>query len=170
MVDIKKKKERDNQKEREKASRFLLTEELAEVDFTKMRDSDLALKLPTLHRSLADPEYIYFKIEPMPRVDHKVELVYVDKVIPPEYRECFESDKLNVIQSIVFDHAYNSNENMLVCAPTGAGKTNIATLTILNVIKRFGDDFKVVYISPMKALANELVNKFTKKFKRLKTR
>lgn len=50
---------------------------------------------------------------------------------------------------------------MLVCAPTGAGKTNIATLTILNVINRFKDDFKVIYISPMKALANELVQKFT---------
>lgn len=61
---------------------------------------------------------------------------------------------------------------MLVCAPTGAGKTNIATLTILNVIKMFKDtmEFKVVYISPMKALANELVQKFTKKFSKLKTR
>lgn len=55
---------------------------------------------------------------------------------------------------MVFETAYNSFENMLVCAPTGAGKTNIATLTILNVIKKFKDEFKVVYISPMKALAN----------------
>ena len=70
----------------------------------------------------------------------------------------------------MFQHAYNANENMLVCAPTGAGKTNIATLTILNVIKRFKDGFKVIYISPMKALANELVQKFTKKFSEFKTR
>jgi activating signal cointegrator complex subunit 3 len=70
----------------------------------------------------------------------------------------------------VFQHAYNSSENMLVCAPTGAGKTNIATLTILNVIKRYKDNFKVIYISPMKALAGELVQKFTTKFTELKTR
>jgi len=45
---------------------------------------------------------------------------------------------------------------MLVCAPTGAGKTNIATLTMLNAIKRVAQpqDVKIVYISPMKALAN----------------
>jgi replicative superfamily II helicase len=42
---------------------------------------------------------------------------------------------------------------MLVCAPTGAGKTNIATLTMINVMLKT-NDFKIIYISPMKALAN----------------
>lgn len=130
-----------------------------------MKDNDLALKIPTLKRRDDDPEYVYFRIEPMPKVDHKVQLISVSESIPQLYRDCFESDRLNVIQSKVFQHAYNSSENMLVCAPTGAGKTNIATLTILNVIKRFNAGFKVIYISPMKALANELVQKFTKKFK-----
>jgi len=56
----------------------------------------------------------------------------------------------------VFKQAYDGTENMLVCAPTGAGKTNIATLTMLNAIRRCPDphDVKIVYISPMKALAN----------------
>ena len=44
--------------------------------------------------------------------------------------------QLNRIQSIVFDAAYNTNENLLICAPTGAGKTNIAMLTILREIKQ----------------------------------
>ncbi len=63
---------------------------------------------------------------------------------------------MNTIQSAVFDHAFNSSENMLVCAPTGAGKTNIATLSILQAIKCVNsyEDVKIVYISPMKALAN----------------
>lgn len=43
--------------------------------------------------------------------------------------------QLNRIQSEVFPIAYNSNENMLVCAPTGAGKTNIALLTIVHQIR-----------------------------------
>jgi antiviral helicase SLH1 len=45
---------------------------------------------------------------------------------------------------------------MLVCAPTGAGKTNIATLTMLNAIRRVStpQDVRIVYISPMKALAS----------------
>lgn len=44
--------------------------------------------------------------------------------------------KMNRIQSIVFDTAYNTNENLLISAPTGAGKTNIAMLTILREIKQ----------------------------------
>lgn len=46
-------------------------------------------------------------------------------------------DSFNHIQSEVFPVAYHSNENMLVCAPTGAGKTNIALLTIVQQIKNF---------------------------------
>ena len=42
---------------------------------------------------------------------------------------------LNVIQSRVFDVAYYSNENMLISAPTGAGKTNIAMLAVLREIQ-----------------------------------
>ena len=33
------------------------------------------------------------------------------------------TDRLNRIQSHVFDSAYNTYENLLICAPTGAGKT-----------------------------------------------
>lgn len=44
--------------------------------------------------------------------------------------------RLNRIQSIVFETAYNTNENLLICAPTGAGKTNIAMLAILHEIRQ----------------------------------
>lgn len=61
---------------------------------------------------------------------------------------------LNRIQSVVFDTAYTTNENLLICAPTGAGKTNIAMLTILNTIKQHieggvirKDKFKVCAIA-----------------------
>ena len=61
--------------------------------------------------------------------------------------------RLNRIQSIVFDAAYNTNENLLISAPTGAGKTNIAMLTILREIKQNieegvikKDKFKVGYL------------------------
>ena len=42
---------------------------------------------------------------------------------------------LNRIQSIVFPTAYGTNENMLICAPTGAGKTNVAMMTVLKTIE-----------------------------------
>jgi hypothetical protein len=44
-----------------------------------------------------------------------------------------------------------------VCAPTGAGKTNIAMITVLHEIGqhlKYGvlqkDEFKIVYVAPMK--------------------
>lgn len=63
-----------------------------------------------------------------------------------------------------------------MCAPTGAGKTNIALLTILQELNKRVDhklktlrdhDFKIVYISPMKALASEIVEKFQNRLKYL---
>ena len=38
--------------------------------------------------------------------------------------------------SLVFHAAYHSNENLLICAPTGAGKTNVAMMTILQEVKQ----------------------------------
>uniref|UniRef100_A0A915CGS3 Helicase ATP-binding domain-containing protein n=1 Tax=Parascaris univalens TaxID=6257 RepID=A0A915CGS3_PARUN len=79
-------------------------------------------------------------------------------------------EKLNVIQSIVFEQAYKTRENLLICAPTGAGKTNIALLAILNVVHGYihkgvvqKDDFKIIYIAPMKALATEMTENFGKR-------
>ena len=85
---------------------------------------------------------------------------------------------LNKMQSLVYPVAYNTNENMLVCAPTGAGKTDVALLTILHTINQFVtetvtedgdvsvdidyDEFKIVYVAPLKALAAEIVEKYSK--------
>ena len=81
----------------------------------------------------------------------------------------------NRLQSWVFDCAYNTDNNMLVCAPTGAGKTNVALLTICHEIKKImeeqgvlrREDLKIIYVAPMKALAQEIVEKFKKRLERL---
>ena len=78
---------------------------------------------------------------------------------------------LNRIQSKVYDTALFSSENMLVCAPTGAGKTNVAMLTMLHEIglHRRSDgsidtsSFKMIYVAPMKALVAEMVGNFSKR-------
>ena len=60
---------------------------------------------------------------------------------------------------------------MLISAPTGAGKTNIALLTVLREASLHIDEnsknfdmslksFKIIYIAPLKALASEIVTKF----------
>ncbi|KKK18105.1 hypothetical protein P175DRAFT_0502486 [Aspergillus ochraceoroseus IBT 24754] len=87
---------------------------------------------------------------------------------------------LNRMQSLLYEVAYKTSENMLICAPTGAGKTDAAMLTILNAIGKntvpspveqpdatdftvLVDDFKIVYVAPMKALAAEVTEKLGKR-------
>ncbi|KAK9785880.1 hypothetical protein WJX73_006814 [Symbiochloris irregularis] len=78
---------------------------------------------------------------------------------------------LNRIQSRIYPTAFTSNQNLLVCAPTGAGKTNIAMITVLREIGAHMNEkgaidkegFKVVYVAPMKALAAEVTGAFSKR-------
>ncbi|CAA6657392.1 unnamed protein product [Spirodela intermedia] len=74
---------------------------------------------------------------------------------------------LNRIQSCIYQTTYHTNENILVCAPTGAGKTNIAMIAVLHEIKQHfhegilhKKEFKIVYVAPMKALAAEVTSTF----------
>ena len=84
---------------------------------------------------------------------------------------------LVILLSIIFFKFY--------IAPTGAGKTDVAMLTILRVISQFADenkiqlgpskakgyesfgvrldDFKIIYVAPMKALAAEITGKLSKR-------
>jgi pre-mRNA-splicing helicase BRR2 len=85
--------------------------------------------------------------------------------------------KLNRIQSKVFDPVFYGTDNALICAPTGAGKTNIALLAMLHEIGLHRDPetgeidrdaFKIIYIAPMKALVQEIVGSFTKRLQHYK--
>lgn len=70
---------------------------------------------------------------PPPVGEEPVRISKLDEVA----RLAFKGVKtLNRIQSIVFDAAYNTSENLLISAPTGAGKTNIAMLAVLREIRR----------------------------------
>jgi len=94
---------------------------------------------------------------------------------------------LNRVQSKMAEVALRTSENILLCAPTGAGKTNVAMLSILNVLGQYqkenayGEDvayddkaskhegnfdlssFKIIYVAPMKALVQEVVKNFSKR-------
>jgi pre-mRNA-splicing helicase BRR2 len=64
---------------------------------------------------------------------------------------------------------------MLVCAPTSAGKTNVALMAILRVVGEYVRDdqsvdlraFKIVYIAPMKALVAEITGNLSNRLKSL---
>lgn len=76
---------------------------------------------------------------------------------------------LNTIQTAVFESIFHTSQNMLICAPTGAGKTMVALLAVLRQIQEQFDggildkDFKMIFVAPMKALAQEMVENFRKR-------
>lgn len=53
-------------------------------------------------------------------------------------------------------------KDLVVCTPTASGKTLVAELAMLNKILKSGK--KAVYVLPLKALANEKFNEFSKKY------
>ena len=123
--------------------------------------------------------YTMVKVKTLNKKRNKIEPLNVTKVLPKWAHRCFKFQFFNEIQSTVFEKSLKSDENMLITAPTGAGKTNIALVTIIREIEKelklknmnniddkfdfskFKWDFKVIFLVPLKALANEFINKFT---------
>ena len=110
---------------------------------------------------------------PLPEPSNPQERLIPINELPEQFQPSFAgSTHLNRVQSKVFPVAFESDQNMLVCAPTGAGKTNIALLTMLRTISQFIDPasgvidkmaFKMVYFAPMKALVQEIVGTMSMK-------
>ncbi|KAG9393364.1 Activating signal cointegrator 1 complex subunit 3 ASCC3 [Carpediemonas membranifera] len=109
------------------------------------------------------PEKTIFTIPASVPASNSDRLLPVDEVFPPEMVACFQNvTTLNRVQSAVYDKVFLSSENVLLSAPTSTGKTFVALMAILETYKRHaGEPFKVVYIAPMKALAAEIVAKFS---------
>lgn len=109
---------------------------------------------------------------PAPKRKGQGDKLIAIKALPPWAQPAFAGmTSLNAIQSKVCDTALHSAANILMCAPTGAGKTNVAVLTILQAIGAnllpdgtiAKDKFKIVYVAPMKALVAEMVGNFQKR-------
>ena len=87
-------------------------------------------------------------------------LVPVD-ALPAWTRPAFAGMRtLNTVQSKLLPAALRSSQNLLLCAPTGAGKTNVAVLAMLSCLAAHRqnaeddaccrvdlDAFKIVYVA-----------------------
>lgn len=74
-------------------------------------------------------------------------------------------NSLNRVQSRLYETAFKQPDNFLLCAPTGAGKTNVAMLAFLHEIGLNMDEngvlnkdnFKIMYPTPLKMSGNDLL-------------
>ena len=85
--------------------------------------------------------------------------------LPDRLRSVFRYPLFNAIQSKCFPTAYKSNDNLVVSAPTGGGKTAILEMAICRLIHGFNtDQYKVVYMAPTKSLCSERQRDWQAKF------
>ena len=76
--------------------------------------------------------------------------------LPDRFRSVFRYPLFNAIQSKCLPTAYNSDDNLVVSAPTGGGKTAILEMAICRLIHGFkNDQYKIVYMAPTKSLCSE---------------
>ncbi|MFB0560929.1 MAG: DEAD/DEAH box helicase [Candidatus Lokiarchaeia archaeon] len=88
----------------------------------------------------------------------------VEDNIPEKFRELFPFGKFNRVQSIVLPSVLNTDENIVVCAPTASGKTVVAELAIIRQLTSLG---KTLYLGPLKALTYEKEERWGEIFNKL---
>lgn len=79
----------------------------------------------------------------------------------PAAESMYTFTHFNPIQTQAFHTLYHTDENILLGAPTGSGKTIVAELCMLRLFGVYPGR-KVVYIAPLKALARERVQDWTR--------
>lgn len=100
-----------------------------------------------------------------PPIANGINLINPRDLLPDRFREIFPYDLFNAVQSRCFEYAYQRNDNLVVSAPTGSGKTAILELAICRLAHARGNEvFKIVYLCPLKALCTERANDWKQKF------
>ncbi|XP_013143860.1 PREDICTED: probable ATP-dependent DNA helicase HFM1 [Papilio polytes] len=92
--------------------------------------------------------------------------------IDPKYRHVFSFQHFNAVQTKVIEDALYSDKSLVVCAPTGSGKTVIFEMAIVQLLmemeeKNFDGDFKIIYMAPIKAICTERLTEWYPKFTKL---
>lgn len=128
------------------------------------------IRLPQGTTKTSHKSYEEISVPPHKKITTEERVVSISGM-PPWTRDAFSgTSTLNRIQSRLYPVAFGTDKNILLCAPTGAGKTNVAMLCILNEMMKFRDsatgkirldEFKIVYVAPLKALVQEMVLNFS---------
>ncbi|KAL4779306.1 Sec63 Brl domain-containing protein [Aspergillus varians] len=85
--------------------------------------------------------------------------------LPDNYRSLFHFPVFNAVQSKCFQGIYKSDDNVVLAAPTGSGKTVVMELAICRLLNTLKDEqFKVIYQAPTKCLCSERFRDWNRKF------
>lgn len=98
---------------------------------------------------------------------HGIQLVSPHE-LPDRFRQVFPYQLFNAAQSKCFVPIYKTNDNVVISAPTGSGKTALLELAICKLVEgHLSGQFKIVYQAPTKALCSERMRDWSKKFSHL---
>ncbi|KAI1362288.1 hypothetical protein F5Y08DRAFT_355447 [Xylaria arbuscula] len=128
-------------------------------------------KRPVLNRNYATPRQ---NQRPQLDLDHATYvppivnntlLVDPRQSLPDKFRAIFPFELFNVVQSKCFPLVYTTNDNVVISAPTGSGKTAILEMAICKLVStQRGANFKIVYQAPTKSLCSEKARDWQTKF------
>jgi activating signal cointegrator complex subunit 3 len=155
--------------------RYRMLVEECELNALLRKDFQMSgVNMPTQTRVVKTKDSVQFHVPPpIPKVLPQNQRICIADELPPWTHSAFGTiTHLNTLQTQVFEAAFRTSQNMLICAPTGAGKTLVALLVMLRKISEqmsstgvLDRDFKMIYVAPMKALAQEMVTNFSKRLK-----
>lgn len=98
-----------------------------------------------------------------------VDLLKVSDVIPLRLRLIFPFEIFNPMQSVVARQLLEGDENVIIAAPTGSGKTAVHELAILRLLISQPDTSKLkcLLIAPNKALCQQRVRQWRLSFSKI---
>ena len=117
-------------------------------------------KIPIIFKNMLLPKQF-----PSPSLIKDIKCISKKELQIEEFISLYDFSLFNKFQSAVFDTLYHENENTLICASKGAGKTIMAELALLNHWKQ--GKGRAVYICSSKRQTLELAKTWRKRFSHL---
>lgn len=140
-------------------TKAVVTEKAVIVSTANITDTDLYRNANTLtvsseREAIDDAAASMLFLEEqtaVPSMEHRY--VRGDTILPIELRRYLAVDKLNPMQSEAIPRVLHDTANLVVAAPTGAGKTLVAEVALLKECVQKGK--AGIYLVPMRAIASE---------------